>query len=567
MERKFKNTPVEEFVLDQYTRGFAQCIDNNWNYAIYAQNPDIDIYQQEYNAGYVQGKVQGLKAIKAARNNTYNNTILDQTSGYPGNSNIIPDGLTEVFRRHLTDNYNYLYKWVGERQDDEKARNITRLMFRQLGIFDGAVDNTPRKDVKLADLDLESMTAENASLHLFDEPLTFLDVYFINAQMDVMDAAAEDMKPLLAEVSKIDNAALFEGPIQPSGVGLFHRKALENGFQDDYHPSRCSGFVRKLENGEIIWAHTSWCCVYSQTCAVTYVIGDDFLTQNCYCQGQFGSNTDFGFNGHGIGFNETTETYNVTVPKTLGVWITWRAAAAEHFAKSIDEFYDYCMIDNTGTYLNGYMVVDAYKGLFGLVDMSYKRMALFKSDGTELTVKESTDYVPDQILDWDHHMITPTHLLGCNIPIYRRIWHDCATIDGAPKRRYQLFRNIGNVYTLDDARQLITFNSDKEPISIAGRWDLGYGTSEMIAHRPHASIDAKVFGTEEIKAVLASLSKKPSKDGKATSFWMKYGTPYISGQPFIWSRSLWAKYKQPEEVDFVPDVVDGRWNLVKMFME
>ncbi len=255
------------------------------------------------------------------------------------------------------------------------------------------------------------------------------------------------------------------------------------------------------------------------------------------------------------------------MPKTLGVWITWRAAAAEHFAKSIEEFYDYCMIDNTGTYLNAYMVVDAYKGEIGLVDMSYLRMALFKSDGTTLTVKESTDYVPNPVLDYDHHMITPTHILGCNIPIYRRIWHDCATIDGAPKRRYQLYRNIGNVYTMEDAKRLVTYNSDKEPISIAGRWDLGYGTSEMIAHRPHSAIDAKAFGTDEIKEVLANLSRKPSKDGTKTSFWMKYGTPYISGTPFIWSRSLWAQFKQPEEVDFVPDVLDGRWNRVKMFME
>ncbi len=567
MESKFKNTPVEEFVLDQYTRGFAQCVDNNWNYAIYAQNPDIDIYQQEYNAGYVQGKVQGNKAITCARNNTYSNTILDQTAATPGNSNIIPDGLTEVFRRHLVDNYNYLYDWVGKRQDDEIARNITRLMFRQLGIYDGAVDNKPRTGVKLEELNLGSMTAENATLHLYDQPLTFLDVYFINAQMDILDAAAADMKPLLAEVAKGDKNALYEGPVQPSGVGLFHRSALRNGFPDDYHPSHCSGFVRKLDNGEILWTHTSWCCVYSQTCAVTYVIGDDFLTQNCYCQGQFGSNTDFGFNGNGIGFNETTETYNKTVPKTLGVWITWRAAAAEHFAKSIEEFYDYCMIDNTGTYLNAYMVVDAYKGEIGLVDMSYLRMALFKSDGTTLTVKESTDYVPNPVLDYDHHMITPTHILGCNIPIYRRIWHDCATIDGAPKRRYQLYRNIGNVYTMEDAKRLVTYNSDKEPISIAGRWDLGYGTSEMIAHRPHSAIDAKAFGTDEIKEVLANLSRKPSKDGTKTSFWMKYGTPYISGTPFIWSRSLWAQFKQPEEVDFVPDVLDGRWNRVKMFME
>ena len=44
-KENFKNTEATRFVLDEYTCGFAQCVDNNWNYAIYAQNPDICIYQ------------------------------------------------------------------------------------------------------------------------------------------------------------------------------------------------------------------------------------------------------------------------------------------------------------------------------------------------------------------------------------------------------------------------------------------------------------------------------------------------------------------------------------------
>lgn len=51
---KFKNTESREYVLNEYTRGFSQCVDNNWNYAIYAQDPSVSIYQNEYNAGYVQ---------------------------------------------------------------------------------------------------------------------------------------------------------------------------------------------------------------------------------------------------------------------------------------------------------------------------------------------------------------------------------------------------------------------------------------------------------------------------------------------------------------------------------
>ena len=135
------------------------------------------------------------------------------------------------------------------------------------------------------------------------------------------------------------------------------------------------------------------------------------------------------------------------------------------------------------------------------------------------------------------------------------------------KRRYQLWRNIPNVHDIESAKALITYNESLEPISIAGRWDKNMGTSEFLRYQPHGSIDAKVFGTEEIKAVLAGLSMKPSINGEKTSFWMKYGSPYIDGSPFIWSESRWAKFKLPEEEDCIPDAIDGAWNKVKMFME
>ena len=246
--------------------------------------------------------------------------------------------------------------------------------------------------------------------------------------------------------------------------------------------------------------------------------------------------------------------------------MTWRAAAAEMFARSIDDFYDFCSLDNTGTYLNAYMIVDAYRGEFGMIDMSYHRFALFKSDGEKLSVKDSTGYEPT-FLDYDHHMIDTTHVLGCNNPTYKRIWRELETIDGAPKRRYQLYRNIANVRTLDDAKNLVTYNESLEPISIAGRWDKNYGTSEFLRYQPHGSIDAKAFGTEEIREVLSSLSMRPSINGQKTSFWMKFGSPYIDGSPFVWSTSVWARFKDPEDVDCIPDAIDGAWNKVKMFME
>ncbi|MBO4955417.1 MAG: hypothetical protein J6C77_03330 [Muribaculaceae bacterium] len=544
---KFKNTEATEFVLNEFTRGYAQCIDNNWNYAIYAQDPSVSIYQNEYNAGYVQGKVQTGRVIKATRNNTWRWYVLDE--GPNADSVTPPESAYKIATDALVENYNYLTDWAEKNEADEKTQSIIRLMYRMLGIYHGAADKTPLTDVKFDDLKLANMDAVDSTMHTGDEPLTFIDIYFLNAQMDLWDAISKPLGVAFNAVERDDLA-----------------KTLSDGTVDRLKPGRCSGFVKKLDSGEILWTHTSWCCLFAQTCAITYCVGSDFLTQNTFCPGQFGSNTDFGFNGHGIGFNETTETYFYNESKTLGIWLTWRAAAAESFAKSIDEFYDYCRIDNTGTYLNAYMIVDAYKGEFGMIDMSYARFALFKSDGKNLTVEDSTGYIPNH-LDYDQHMVTPTHVLGCNNPSYKRIWRELQTIDGAPKRRYQLWRNIPNVHDIESAKALVTFNDSSEPISIAGRWDKDYGTSEFLRYQPHGSIDAKCFGTEEIKAVLANLSMKPSINGTKTSFWMKFGSPYIDGTPFVWSLSRWAKFKQPEEIDCIPDAIDGRWNRVKMFME
>lgn len=544
---KFKNTEATEFVLNEFTRGYAQCIDNNWNYAVYAQDPSVSIYQNEYNAGYVQGKVQTGRVIKATRNNTWRWYVLDE--GPNADSVTPPESAYKIATDALVENYNYLTDWAEKNEADKKTQSIIRLMYRMLGIYHGAADKTPLTDVKFDDLKLANMDAVDSTMHTGDEPLTFIDIYFLNAQMDLWDAISKPLGVAFNAVERDDLA-----------------KTLSDGTVDRLKPGRCSGFVKKLDSGEILWTHTSWCCLFAQTCAITYCVGSDFLTQNTFCPGQFGSNTDFGFNGHGIGFNETTETYFYNESKTLGIWLTWRAAAAESFAKSIDEFYDYCRIDNTGTYLNAYMIVDAYKGEFGMIDMSYARFALFKSDGKNLTVEDSTGYIPNH-LDYDQHMVTPTHVLGCNNPSYKRIWRELQTIDGAPKRRYQLWRNIPNVHDIESAKALVTFNDSSEPISIAGRWDKDYGTSEFLRYQPHGSIDAKCFGTEEIKAVLANLSMKPSINGTKTSFWMKFGSPYIDGTPFVWSLSRWAKFKQPEEIDCIPDAIDGRWNRVKMFME
>ena len=331
-------------------------------------------------------------------------------------------------------------------------------------------------------------------------------------------------------------------------------------------PDHCTAFTKMMPDGNVFWTHNSWCCFWAQSCAVTYVIGEDFVTQNANCPGQFGSNTDFGFNGKGIGFNETTHVDLYDKTHLDGVFLAWRSAAAEQFAGSIQEFYDYCTLDNTGTYLNGYHIVDANTGEIGLLDMSYNRFVLFVCNGKDIKMTDSTGYKPN-FLDYDHHLITPTHIFGVNQPVSWWVGYELESMNLRPMRRNQLWARLGTVTDIETAKDLITYTEDREPLSIYGRWDLGYGTTELPRIRPDGSVDAKACSIEMIKDVLANLSCKPSINGTKTSFWMKFGTASINQLPFIWSKSAFNQFKQPEEVDYVPDALDGRFNRVKMFME
>lgn len=537
----FKNTEATQFVLDEYTCGFAQCIDNNWNYAIYAQNPDICIYQNEYNAGYVQGKIQTGKTILATRDNSWRNFLIGATPQDALSIEVKPEYLT-VSAQTVIENYNYTCDWVEARKDDPMVQKIIRLMMRQLGIYDGAADNEPRKNVSLADLRLSNYPAEQSKLGYGSDPLSLLDVIFINSQYDLFDCLGDKLGLVM-------------------GYGTAHRKLAPED-----KPDHCTAFTKVLPDGNVVWTHNSWCCFWAQSCAVTYVIGEDFVTQNANCPGQFGSNTDFGFNGNGIGFNETTHVDLYDKTKVAGIWLTYRSAAAEQFARNIDEFYEYCKLDNTGTYLNGYHIVDANTGEIGLLDMSYNRFVLFKCDGKKMDIIDSTGYKPNH-LDYDHHLISTSHIFGVNQPVSWWVGYELESMNLRPMRRNQLWARLDTVTDVETAKDLITYTEDREPLSIYGRWDLGYGTTEMPRVRPDGSVDAKAFSTELIKETLANMSRKPSITGDKRSFWMKFGTAHVQQMPFIWSASQFADMKMPEAQDCVPDTLDGRWNRVKMFME
>lgn len=149
----------------------------------------MSIFQNEYNAGFVQGKVQTNHVNKATRNNTWRWYVLDEGPG--ANSTEIPPGGLGIAGSALVENYNYLTAWASENKDDAKAASIIRLMFRMLGIYHGAADREPLKEVKFEDLLLSSMSPEDARLYAGDDPLSFLDVIFINTQYDLFDCIGD----------------------------------------------------------------------------------------------------------------------------------------------------------------------------------------------------------------------------------------------------------------------------------------------------------------------------------------------------------------------------------------
>lgn len=529
---------ITEFVLNDYCKGYAEVIDNCWNYSVFAQDPNVDIFVNEFYAGFVQAKVQGKLAIKSARDNVWRNFLIC----YSPQDNIyidISDQAIQVAQDSLNNNYKYLYEWLQKHGTERIGIHIKRLLFRMAGIWAGVKYDKVQDQITFESFDPAKFDPSELKLGKYDaQNVTFMDIYLINAEMDMYDVISDK-------------------------IGISYGAAFK---KKPAKPDHCSGFVKFMEDGELYITHNSWCGFYAQSCAVSYVIGEDFLTQNAYSQGQFGSNTDFGFNKNGIAFNETTHAYLKNEPKELGIWLTWRSAAAEMFATSIQDFYDHVSIDNTATYQNGYMLLDVNKGEIGLVEMSYSRFVLFTSDGKTLNVFDSTGYKPTE-KDYDPHLITPVHIFGINYPISKSVCYDLETIDTRPMRRIQFWNLIDTVKCIETAKALVTHTGDREPLSIYGRWDIGFGTTEFHRIRPDGSVDAKAVSASMIKQVLGNLTYKPNKDSQKTSFWMKYGTPLFEGKPFAWSESRFKEFKGSQEEDFVPDVVDGKWNLVKLFMD
>jgi hypothetical protein len=516
--------------LDANAAGVIETVNNIANLTVVSKD-DNDL-KAEYRAGFVQGKLQAT-AILSARDNSWDNAYLtDPNHTFPGQ---IGPTQAELARAAQALNSNYaafLSYLTNPATDPGVSYKFKRLLFRMLGIYHGATFDRPA-NLNFSGAWLpDSAYLQPSELVLGYETtaLTFMDVYYINAYNDLMDVLS------------------YSAELTSGGVST-----------GDY-PDKCSAFLKR-SGSEVILTHNTWQGFLSQTMTQTLAVNGDLLTVNASTPGLIGSATDFGFNNKGMMFNETTHRMSRTFVNPVGIWIFWRAALAEQFSGSITDFFNYISLDNTGTYLNGYMLVDANTNETGLVEMSYRCFVYYRSTGGPYTVSSKSLDGNACSTDYDSEMVTPDYLMGINYPASLQVRSDLQSTDNRPARRRQFQQLLPGVNDVETAKTVITYTDPANPLSIFGRWDLGYGETAYPKQIPDGSIDAKVASTGMVRSFMG-LSGVLDTSAANTGFWMLYGTAKVNGTPFIWSQSSW-KWQRLRDV---PDRIDGSFTLMPLYL-
>ena len=506
--------PLVFFQLDDNAGGYYERIDNIDNVGVAVTDPNP--LAAEYKAGFIQGKLQ-QPYLPATRDNQWDSTALvDARPCTP-------------FRR-ATSNWQTPRRCCSRITPTPwttlRRRPIPRCRSSCPAFCSGCLASiTARRSDAPAALDfsgqwlpdLSTFTPEELTLNYGTPSVSFLDIYYLNTYADLAD--------------KMDNSPM----------------------------DKCSAFVKRTDD-DIYLTHNSWSSFLDQSMAVTYFINDTALTFNALYPGLIASATDFGYNNQGIMFNETTHHNTYTEAKTDALWMFWRAALAEQFAGSLDEFYDLVSLEPSGTYMNGYAIVDTKTREIGLVEMGYKSFVYFKSDGSGgyiVTTKpegQSTAYDPE--------LVQPDVILGVNYPASLLIQQELKALENRPARRAQFLSYVGTVDDIESAKDLVTYTDTGNPLSIFGRWDLGYGMTPTPKTVPDGSVDAKAIAASQI-GYLSQLEGKIDQAGSHPAFWMRFGTPHIANQPFIWSKSQW----KDQVLRLVPDVVDGDWQMLTMHIK
>ena len=518
------------YALDANASGVIETRNNILNMTVVSK--DANDLKAEYRAGFVQGKLQG-KTIVSARDNSWDHAyLLDPDHTFPKQHGPTQAELNQA-AAVLNSNYTAFIQYLkNPATDTTVSYRLKRLLFRMLGVYHGAtLSQPPTLDFSGSWLpDSSYLKAAELVLGYETSGLTFMDVYFLNAYNDLMDVIS------------------------------FSAELTVNGARPSDHPDKCSAFLKRTGT-EVILTHNTWQGFLSQTMTQTLAVNSDLITMNASNPGLIGSGTDFGYNNKGIMFNETTHRMKTSSVKPDGLWIFWRAALAEQFSSSITDFFNYISLDNTGTYLNGYMLVDAKNNETGLVEMSYRCFVYYRSSGGPYSV--TTKALDNGICSaaYDPEMVNADYLMGINYPASYQVVKDLGSTDNRPARRVQFKQLLPGVVDIEGAKKVITYTDPTNPLSLFGRWDLGYGETSFPKTIPDGSIDSKVANASMARTFMG-LTGTLDSSSSASGIWMLYGTAHVNGQPFIWSQSLWKSQKLRD----VPDRIDGTFTRMPLYL-
>lgn len=518
------------YALDANASGVIETRNNILNMTVVSK--DANDLKAEYRAGFVQGKLQG-KTIVSARDNSWDHAyLLDPDHTFPKQHGPTQAELNQA-AAVLNSNYTAFIQYLkNPATDTTVSYRLKRLLFRMLGVYHGAtLSQPPTLDFSGNWLpDSSYLKAAELVLGYETSGLTFMDVYFLNAYNDLMDVIS------------------------------FSAELTVNGARPSDHPDKCSAFLKRTGT-EVILTHNTWQGFLSQTMTQTLAVNSELITMNSSNPGLIGSGTDFGYNNKGIMFNETTHRMKTSSVKPDGLWIFWRAALAEQFSSSITDFFNYISLDNTGTYLNGYMLVDAKNNETGLVEMSYRCFVYYRSSGGPYSV--TTKALDNGICSaaYDPEMVNADYLMGINYPASYQVVKDLGSTDNRPARRVQFKQLLPGVVDIEGAKKVITYTDPTNPLSLFGRWDLGYGETSFPKTIPDGSIDSKVANASMARTFMG-LTGTLDSSSSASGIWMLYGTAHVNGQPFIWSQSLWKSQKLRD----VPDRIDGTFTRMPLYL-
>lgn len=169
--------------IDADSAGYIEKINNIYNTSIVSNDPNV--FKAEYEAGFIQGNVQ-KDQIPAARDNSWDGDYLtDPTHSYPTQLPPPPSQLAQA-QKILKSNWEYTLSYIRDTARADVKTNFRRLLYRLVGIYDGATKNDPQ-GLPFDEQWYPQFSPAQMQVTYETPAPTFMDIYYLNATGDLFN--------------------------------------------------------------------------------------------------------------------------------------------------------------------------------------------------------------------------------------------------------------------------------------------------------------------------------------------------------------------------------------------